>query len=97
MSKEIIQMIKVLAAEKDIPAEDIFQGMELALATAASKGQHCTVRAILDRNSGAISYMRRWEVVQDEDYKATNSLGEVIYFDPIFHKALEEAKKIDRS
>jgi N utilization substance protein A len=95
MSKQIVEMIKVIAAEKDIPAEDIFQGLEIALATAASKDQHCHVKARLDRNSGDISYVRVWEVVEDEDYESINQYDELIEFSPAIHKTLKEAKEIN--
>lgn len=95
MSKEIVQMIKVLAAEKDVSAEDIFQGVEAALAIAAGKSQHGLARATLDRHLGEITYFRRWKVVEDEDYKEFDHHDELITFDSALHKTLEEAQKIN--
>lgn len=67
MSKEILSVIEAVSNEKDVPRDVIFEAMEAALASAARKKADGDIdaRVVIDRDSGACSTFRRWEVVED--------------------------------
>ncbi len=67
-SKEVLQVVEVVANEKEVPREVIFVALELALAAAARKSYPVDVdlRISIDRKSGQYSTYRRFEVVADD-------------------------------
>ncbi|HEX6003846.1 MAG TPA: NusA N-terminal domain-containing protein, partial [Burkholderiales bacterium] len=69
MSREILLLVDALAREKNVEKEIVFGALELALASAAKKrfNEDVDVRASVDRDTGAFSFFRRWEVVNDRD------------------------------
>ncbi|MCD6055621.1 MAG: NusA antitermination factor [Gammaproteobacteria bacterium] len=68
MSKEILLVADVLANEKGVSQEDIFEAIEAALATATEKklGAEVEVRVTVDRTTGEYASVRVWTVVDDE-------------------------------
>ena len=94
-NSEVVRMIEVVAAEKDIPQEEIFSGLEAALATALSKRKHFDVRVAIDRESGSYNVFRRWRVVPDETYVGEDINGEPVPFNPELHITLAQAKEVD--
>lgn len=69
MSKELLLVVDVVANEKGVPKEVIFDAMEAALASAAKKRypeEDVTARVAIDRESGDYETFRRWEVVADD-------------------------------
>ncbi|MFB1010378.1 MAG: transcription termination factor NusA [Thiopseudomonas sp.] len=69
MSKEILLVVESVSNEKGVPAEDIFQALEIALATATKKNYEDEVdlRVEINRQTGAYDTFRRWMVVTDEE------------------------------
>lgn len=69
MSKEILLVVESVSNEKGVPAEDIFEALEVALATATKKNYEDDVelRVAIDRQSGEYDTFRRWHVVEDEE------------------------------
>lgn len=69
MSKEILLVVESVSNEKGVPAEDIFQALEVALATATKKNYEDEVdlRVEIDRHNGSYETFRRWTVVADEE------------------------------
>lgn len=67
-SKEVLQVVEVVANEKEVPREVIFIALELALATAARKSYAVDVdlRVSIDRKTGKYTTYRRFEVVSDD-------------------------------
>lgn len=94
-NSEIVRMIEVVAAEKDIPEEEIFVGLETALATAVSKRKHFDVRVAIDRNNGSYAMFRRWQVVSDENYEGEDINGDAVPFNPEVHIVLAQAQEVD--
>lgn len=87
-SKDILLMVQSLSNEKGVSQESIFQSIEAALATVATKRygeEDVNVRVSIDRKSGEYEAYRCWTVVKDEE-----SLE-----DPAREMLLEEAKNID--
>ena len=70
MSREILLLVDVLAREKNVSKEIVFDALEQALASATRKRIHddADVRVSVDRGSGDFDAFRRWEVVFDEEY-----------------------------
>ncbi len=89
---EIVQMMEVVANEKDIPLEDIFVALEAALAMAISKRTHFAVRVVVDRNSGDYKIFRQWEIVPDTSYVGESSSGHPLPFDAELHITLDDTK-----
>lgn len=88
MSKEILLVVDVVANEKGVSREVIFDAMELALATAAKKrlddeGEP-NVRVEIDRKTGEYETFRRWDVASDDEVALLGS-----------HWTTEEAKEVD--
>jgi N utilization substance protein A len=68
MNKEILLVVDAVSNEKGVNKEIIFDAIEVALATATKK-RHAgdiEVRVAIDRETGAYSSFRRWEVLPDE-------------------------------
>lgn len=86
MSREVLLLVDALAREKNVEKEIVFGALELALASATKKrfSEDVDVRASVDRTTGAFSFFRRWEVVNDRDIET-----------PSRQYKLHEAKEID--
>ncbi|MGQ0749128.1 MAG: transcription termination factor NusA [Betaproteobacteria bacterium] len=86
MSREVLLLVDALAREKNVEKEIVFGALELALASATKKrfSEDVDVRASVDRTTGAFTFFRRWEVVNDRDIET-----------PSRQYKLHEAKEID--
>lgn len=69
MTQSIITFVQALAAEKNLDAEDIFNALELALATVTEKtfDEDIQLQCSIDRKTGESKYFRVWTVVADDD------------------------------
>ena len=67
MSKEILNVVEVVSAEKGVAKEIIFEAIEAALASATRKRhpEELDVRVSIDRETGDYETFRRWEIVDD--------------------------------
>ena len=67
MSKEILNVVDAVSAEKGVAKEIIFDAIEAALASATRRRHHeeLDVRVSIDRETGDYETFRRWEVVDD--------------------------------
>ncbi|VAW44285.1 Transcription termination protein NusA [hydrothermal vent metagenome] len=67
MGKEILAVVEVMANEKGVDKEIIFDAIETALATATRKSQNdeVNVRVSIDRDTGDYETFRCWEVIDD--------------------------------
>lgn len=71
MSREILLLAEALASEKNVDAEIVFGALEFALGIAAKKKadrEHMNLEVRINRDSGEYRTVRRWLIVQDEDY-----------------------------
>jgi N utilization substance protein A len=86
MSREILLLVDALGREKNVEKEIVFGALELALASAVKKrfNEDVDVRASVDRTTGAFTFFRRWQVVNDQDIET-----------PSRQYKLHEAKEID--
>lgn len=104
MSKEILLLVDVLAKEKNLDKEVVFESLEKALAIATKKsfeGEYPEIDILIDRNTGKYKTIRKWVVVTDVDFydddkelslsDATEKYGEVEVGDVIE----EEIENID--
>jgi len=69
MSKEILYVVDAVSNEKNLEKEDIFEAVEIAIATATRKkyGAEQDFRVSIDRESGDYDTFRRWEIMDDEN------------------------------
>ncbi|MGN8276380.1 transcription termination factor NusA [Pseudomonas sp. SMV71] len=69
MSKEVLLVVESVSNEKGVPAEVIFEALELALATATKKRfeDEVDLRVEINRHTGAYETFRRWTVVEEDD------------------------------
>ncbi len=69
MSKEILYVVDAVSNEKNLDPEDIFEAVEIAIATASRKryGMEKDFRVDIDRETGNYDTFRRWEIMDDED------------------------------
>ena len=69
MSKEVLLVVESVSNEKGVPANVIFEALELALATATKKRfeDEVELRVEINRHTGNYETFRRWTVVEDED------------------------------
>lgn len=67
MSKEILAIVEIMANEKGVDKEIIFDAIETALATATRKSHDDEIdaRVEIDRHTGNYETFRRWEVIDD--------------------------------
>ncbi len=67
MGKEILAVVEIMANEKGVDKEIIFDAIETALATATRKshGDDIDVRVVIDRDTGEYESFQRWEVIED--------------------------------
>ncbi len=86
MSREILLLVDALGREKNVEKEIVFGALELALASAVKKrfNEDVDVRASVDRTTGAFTFFRRWQVVNDPDIET-----------PSREYKLHEAKEIN--
>ncbi|WP_028486472.1 transcription termination factor NusA [Thiomicrorhabdus chilensis] len=68
MSKEVLAVVEIMANEKGVDKEIIFDAIETALATATrrSHDDELDARVEIDRHSGEYETFRRWEVIPDD-------------------------------
>lgn len=68
MSLEILQLVDVLAREKNVDKDVVFAALEHALALATKKRYEgdADIRVAIDRDTGESKSYRRWHVVPDE-------------------------------
>lgn len=68
MSKEVLAVVEIMANEKGVEKEIIFDAIETALATATrrSHDDELDARVEIDRHSGDYKTFRRWEVIPDD-------------------------------
>ena len=71
MSKEVLLVVESVSNEKGVPANLIFEALELALATATKKRYEDDVdlRVQINRQNGSYETFRRWTVVEEEDFE----------------------------
>lgn len=69
MSKEILYVVDAVSNEKNLDADDIFEAVEIAIATATRKryGAEQDFRVDIDRDTGDYDTFRRWVIMDDED------------------------------
>ncbi|VVN78959.1 transcription termination factor NusA [Pseudomonas fluorescens] len=69
MSKEVLLVVESVSNEKGVPANVIFEALELALATATKKRfeDEVDLRVEINRHTGAYETFRRWAVVEEAD------------------------------
>ena len=69
MSKEVLLVVESVSNEKGVPANVIFEALELALATATKKRfeDEVDLRVEINRHTGAYETFRRWTVVEEDD------------------------------
>ncbi len=71
MNREMLEMVEVLAQEKNVPREVVFGVLETALASAIKKanfqGEDADIEVHVDRATGDYEAWRRWLVVADEE------------------------------
>ena len=69
MSKEVLLVVESVSNEKGVPADVIFEALELALETATKKRYEDEVdmRVTINRQTGNYDTFRRWTVVEDQD------------------------------
>lgn len=69
-SREMLELVDVLAREKNVEKDVVFGVLEMALASAVKRarypGEDADVLVRVDRNTGEFSAVRRWQVVPDE-------------------------------
>lgn len=67
MSKEVLAVVEIMANEKGVDKEIIFDAIETALATATrrSNDDEIDVRVEINRITGDYATFRRWEVIDD--------------------------------
>ncbi len=70
MSREMLQLVDVLAKEKNVSKEIVFSAVEMALAQATKKrlNEDADIRVTIDRASGEFDSFRSWRVVHDAEY-----------------------------
>ncbi|BBP46029.1 transcription termination/antitermination protein NusA [Thiosulfatimonas sediminis] len=70
MSKEVLAVVEIMANEKGVDKEIIFDAIETALATATRRSydDEIDARVAINRQSGDYRTFRRWEVIADDVY-----------------------------
>lgn len=88
MSKEILLLVDVLAKEKNLEKDFVFESLEKALAIATKKSfddQFPDIDVVIDRNTGKYKTIRKWTVKDDA--------ADLEEFDADKDLAFKEAKK----
>ncbi len=75
MNREILLVADVLANEKGVSQEDIFQAIEMALESATRKKVKADigVRVTVDRTTGGYTTERAWTVVEEDELENPDS------------------------
>ena len=71
MSKEVLLLVDVLAKEKNLDKEVVFECLEKALAVATKKSfenESPEIDVIINRATGKYKTVRKWNVVSDVDF-----------------------------
>ena len=71
MSKEVLMLVDVLAKEKNLDKEVVFDSLEKALAFATKRsfeGEFPEIDVQIDRATGKYKTIRKWSVVSDIDF-----------------------------
>ncbi|MDP2245454.1 transcription termination factor NusA [Pseudomonas sp.] len=70
MSKEVLLVVESVSNEKGVPANVIFEALELALATATKKRfeDEVELRVAINRQTGNYETFRCWTVVEEADF-----------------------------
>lgn len=71
MSKEVLMLVDVLAKEKSLDKEVVFQSLETALSFATKRsfeGVFPDIEVHIDRHSGKFKTVRKWVIVTDVDF-----------------------------
>lgn len=71
MSKEVLMLVDVLAKEKNLDKDVVFESLEKALAFATKRsfeGEFPEIDVHIDRNSGKYRTVRKWTIVTDIDF-----------------------------
>lgn len=71
MSKEVLMLVDVLAKEKNLDKEIVFDSLEKALAFATKRsfdGEFPDIEVHIDRHSGKFRTIRKWTVMSDIDF-----------------------------
>lgn len=68
-AKNLLLMVEVMANEKGVEQEIVFQALEAALASASKEhyGAEWDIAVAINRDTGEYETARRWTVVDDED------------------------------
>lgn len=69
MSKELLAIVEVVANEKDVERDTIFEALEAALAVATRKrfvNEEIQARVTINRRTGEYKTFRVWQIVDDE-------------------------------
>ncbi len=68
-AKNLLLMVEVMANEKGVEQEIVFQALEAALASASKEhyGAEWDIAVSINRDTGEYETARRWTVVDDED------------------------------
>lgn len=70
MAKELLNVVEVVANEKDVDRGIIFEALEAALAAATRKrheSEDVEIRVSIDRKTGDYETFRVWHIVDDDD------------------------------
>jgi N utilization substance protein A len=68
MSKELLLLVDILAREKNLEQEVVFQSLEKALVAATRKNfvnERPEIEVVIDRTDGTYKTLRRWNVLAD--------------------------------
>ncbi|MFN8770228.1 MAG: transcription termination factor NusA [Neisseriaceae bacterium] len=71
MSKEVLLLVDVLAKEKNLEKETVFECLEKALAIATKKtfeNESPEIEVLIDRGTGKYKTIRKWTVTSDIDF-----------------------------
>lgn len=71
MSKEILSLVEVLAKEKSLDKEIVFESLEKALSFATKRsfeGEFPEIDVFIDRATGKYRTVRKWTIVTDVDF-----------------------------
>ena len=71
MNKEILLVVESVSNEKGVSKGDIFDALEIALATATKKlyEEDVDIQVSIDRETGGYDTYRCWTITRDEDYE----------------------------
>lgn len=75
MSKEVLLLVDVLAKEKNLDKDVVFQSLEKALAIASKKSFDKIapeIDVVIDRNTGKYKTIRKWVITSDADFVDTD-------------------------